>query len=146
MLVPWTHVRTPAATDPFGLRRDWDALLDFAFDGWPVAGGGRAGLGGFRDEGNAWVLSTDVPGIAPADLDVTVRDGVLTVAADLRPQRTGWTAVHRERRNPSFRRSWSLPKDAQPDGVSAHLANGVLTLTVPRRPETAPRTVPVITH
>jgi HSP20 family protein len=146
MLVPWTHVRSAGPAQAFGFRRDWDALLDFAFDGWPLASGARSVLGGFRDEETSWVLTTDVPGLAPSDLDVNVRDGVLTVSGRVRRARDGWSASHRERRDLAFRRSWSLPKDAAADGVTANLADGVLTLTVPRRPEAASRSIPVTTH
>ena len=48
-----------------------------------------------------------------------------------------------ERRYGSFHRRFALPDSADPEGIRAHGRNGVLEITIPKRPETAPRRIQV---
>ena len=40
-----------------------------------------------------------------------------------------------ERRYGSFQRSFALPEDADPEKIEAAFRNGILTVTLPKRPE-----------
>ena len=48
-----------------------------------------------------------------------------------------------ERRYGSFHRRFALPDSADPDGIRAHGRHGVLEITIPKRPESAPRRIQV---
>ena len=42
-----------------------------------------------------------------------------------------------------FYRRFALPESANPDGIGASGKNGVLEITIPKRPETTPRRISV---
>jgi HSP20 family protein len=49
----------------------------------------------------------------------------------------------RERRSSSFARRFTLPEDIDVERVEANFRNGVLTVTIPRRPEAQPRQIQI---
>ena len=72
-------------------------------------------------------LLVDVPGVARDDLDVTVHGGEVAICGRRRRfAPDGGTAVRR------FERRLVLGDDIPADDVAAHLANGVLRITLPR--------------
>ena len=91
-------------------------------------------------------LAVDLPGVKQEALDIQVEKDVLT----LRGQRTlerkdgGKDQFRRyERVNGGFVRSFSLPKTVDAEKIAASLKDGVLTLTLPKRPEAQPRQIKV---
>jgi HSP20 family protein len=82
----------------------------------------------------------DMPGLKNDSVDLRVEDGTLTVSAERkRPEWAKDTAVHfSERHYGTIRRSFELPKDASPDRIQASYKDGVLEVTVNKRPETRP--------
>jgi HSP20 family protein len=48
-----------------------------------------------------------------------------------------------ERRYGSFHRRFALPDSADPEGIQARGRHGVLEITIPKRPESAPRRIQV---
>jgi len=78
---------------------------------------------------NGYQVEVPVPGFKPEDVDVTFADDVLSVNAKS------------ERR--SFSRSFTVPEDVDPDTIEAAVTNGMLVLTLTRRPETQPRRIAV---
>lgn len=78
----------------------------------------------------------DLPGFDREEIDLTFRDGVLTISAE----RTVSTDeddesgayLRRERRSESMRRSISLPGEVSEEDASATYTNGVLTVTLPK--------------
>lgn len=97
-----------------------------------------------RNTAQNYELAVDLPGLAQADVHLEVHRGVLTLSAERKnvaPE--GYRAQRRERRAYQFSRSFTLPEDADPERVSANMKNGVLTVTVDKRPEVKPRQIPV---
>jgi HSP20 family protein len=90
-------------------------------------------------------LTAELPDVPPADVKVVVRDGVLTVKGERKFERKSDTTRYHlvERSYGSFSRSFTLPKDADGDRVSAQFANGVLSVTVTKRVEVQPREIEV---
>lgn len=92
-----------------------------------------------------FVLTADVPGVNPQDIDVTMENGLLTI----RGRRTGETTVEQSgyRRiecvNGRFLRRFTLPESANPEAVTAKTNHGVLTLTIPKRAEVKPRRIEI---
>lgn len=82
-------------------------------------------------------LRAEVPGIDPAkDIDITVRDGVLTIKAERSEKKE--TNGHSEFTYGSFMRSVPLPAGADEDAIKAGYDKGILTISVPvTQPEAA---------
>jgi HSP20 family molecular chaperone IbpA len=74
-------------------------------------------------------VEVPVPGFKPEDVEVTFQDDVLAINAKA------------DRR--SFSRSFTVPDDVDPDKIDARVTNGMLVLTLARRPETQPRRIEV---
>ncbi|MBQ4378349.1 MAG: Hsp20/alpha crystallin family protein [Treponema sp.] len=105
---------------------------------------------------DSYVLDMDLPGRTENDVSLEINEGVLTISSEKteakhtedkhekheekeeKPQ-----YLLRERRRPSFRRSFTLPKDIDAEGVTAGFKNGVLTVVIPRKPEIAPRKIQI---
>jgi HSP20 family protein len=82
----------------------------------------------------------DLPGLKNDSVDLRVDDGTLTMTAERkRPEWSKESAIHfSERRYGAIRRSFELPKDASHDRIHASYKDGVLEVTVEKRPEARP--------
>lgn len=95
------------------------------------------------------VIQVFVPGIDPAAIDLQVHKGVLTVAGErqtAKPKTEGedkQTVYATERFSGRFKRSVSLPDDADPAKVEARYRDGVLRITVVRRESMQPRRIEI---
>jgi len=96
-----------------------------------------------KEQSDAFVLSADLPGIDEDDLELELTADRITVSGSREEQ-------HREehdryftyeRNYGSFSRSFTLPSDVNPDAVEASLADGVLTVRLPKRAEAKPRKI-----
>jgi HSP20 family protein len=90
-------------------------------------------------------ISAELPDVAGSDVKVVVRDGVLSLKGERKAEtKTEGVKYHLvERAQGSFQRSFTLPKDANGEKVSAEFKNGVLLVTVPKREEVKPREIEV---
>jgi HSP20 family protein len=96
------------------------------------------------DEGRALVLRADVPGVAEKELDLQLTQDVLTISGERRSDAPEGYSVHRQERAPArFSRSFTLPTKVEGDKISATLKDGVLTVTMPKTPESQPRQIAV---
>jgi HSP20 family molecular chaperone IbpA len=116
-------------------RSFFPELSEF-FEGFPSWANLRPAFGSHiirvEDEmkdGN-YEIRAEIPGVDPAkDVDITVRDGVLTIKAERteRKESTGRT----EFSYGSFMRSVTLPAGADQDAIKASYDKGILTVLVP---------------
>lgn len=90
------------------------------------------------------VVEFDVPGVRQSDLEVSVEDGVLTVSGTRKQSEHAGEQKHADFRCEKFSRSIKLHESLDPMSVDAELDSGVLTLSIGRRPEAQPRTIPVV--
>jgi HSP20 family protein len=86
-------------------------------------------------------ITVELPGMAPADVQVKLSDGLLTISGEKKSEkeRKDEDAYVSERRYGSFLRSFRLPDDIVADKIEARYANGVLSITVPRRAKAQPK-------
>ena len=93
------------------------------------------------------VVSVELPGIDPKQVDVTVEDSTLTISGQRSfEQQTEEQNYRRvERRYGSFSRSIRLPQTADAEGITARSEQGVLTIEVPKREEAKPKRIEVST-
>lgn len=121
------------------LSRDVDRLLGQTF-----AASNTALPVDIYEEGDTLVLEADVPGATQEGIDITVENGELTIALKHKGDGEAKSSYFvRERRPGSVARTFRLPETADLDKVEAKLANGVLTLRVPKKEEAKPRQIPV---
>jgi HSP20 family protein len=88
-----------------------------------------------------------VPGVDPAQIDVSLDRGVLSISGERAPAaRDGDEAltVHgNERFAGRFRRVIGLPEDSDPAAVQAECRDGVLHISVKRRESAVPRRIEI---
>jgi HSP20 family protein len=82
----------------------------------------------------AYVVDLELPGVGPEDFTVHAHGSELVVRGERRPAASSRPeAFHRvERRHGPFARGFRLSEDVDADGITAHLADGVLRLVLPK--------------
>lgn len=92
-----------------------------------------------------FVIYADVPGVDPAAIEVTLDDGVLTLAGsrDHPVEPAGIERRRRERAAGRFHRRFTLPDTADAEGVTAAGRLGVLEVHIPKRAQAQPRRITV---
>jgi HSP20 family protein len=91
------------------------------------------------------VVTAEVPGITPADLNLTVREGTLTIQGH-RPlplEADGIAWHQRERAYGGFSRVVALPFPVDPDRVQARFTDGVLEIELQRPEADRPRKIEI---
>ena len=98
-----------------------------------------------KEEPEQFVIYADLPGIDPQDVEVLMDKGILTIRGERKSETSEQTERYSrvERRYGSFHRRFALPDSADPEGIAASGRNGVLMITIPKRPETKPRRIQV---
>jgi len=123
--------------------------LETAAPSWPVAKTAHAFTPrvDVRETDEALVVSAELPGLAEEDFDISLEEDVLTLKGEKHSEheekREGFK--HVETVSGSFERRLRLSCEVDADKVKATYKNGVLTVTLPKRPEERPEvhTVPV---
>jgi HSP20 family protein len=93
----------------------------------------------------ALVVSAEVPGFAPNNVEVTVHDGVLAIEGkvdEAKTQEEG-KVLYSERRNVSFKRTFTLNTDVDVERVTAVVKDGLLSVTLPKVAAAKPRQIAV---
>jgi len=92
-----------------------------------------------------FVLTADVPGVEPATIEVTLEKGVLTLAGSRAAaiEQQGLERRRSERASGRFHRRFTLPDTVDGDSVSATGRNGVIEVSIPKRPQLQPRRIAV---
>ena len=94
---------------------------------------------------NELVLKADVPDIDPKDVGIQLENGTLTLKGERKFQKEeagkGYTQV--ERNYGTFARYFSLPETVDSEKVQAAYAQGVLTVTLPKKEVAKPRSIKV---
>ncbi len=85
----------------------------------------------------------DVPGVKDEDLEVTLENHVLTIKGTRRFEARPNEQVVLGRAYGAFQRSFTLPESLDDEKLSANLANGVLTVRIPKHPKAQPRRIPI---
>jgi HSP20 family protein len=94
---------------------------------------------------DAYLVTVELPGLKPEDLDITMEDGLLTVQGERQfTSESSEQQFHRvERRYGAFRRSITLPAHVLAEGIQASFEDGVLQILVPKAEEAKPKRIQV---
>lgn len=81
-------------------------------------------------------ITADLPGVAEKDVDVTLDDDILTIRGEKKLEKKEDKENYHfvERSFGQFQRSLRVPHSVNPEQVQAHVANGVLTVILPKNP------------
>ena len=84
-------------------------------------------------DGDDFVVRGALPGVAPADIGITIEDGVLTIEGQSASEGTREKGGYllREHRTGSFRRSVRLPESVNVEGAASSYEHGVVTVRLP---------------
>ena len=94
---------------------------------------------------DAYLVTVELPGLKPEDLDITMEDGLLTIQGERQfTSESSEQQFHRvERRYGAFRRSITLPAHVTAEGIQASFEDGVLQVLVPKAEEAKPKRIQV---
>jgi HSP20 family protein len=96
-----------------------------------------------HEEAERFLVVADVPGVDGKDIEITAEKGVLTVRGERRSESKanadGYNRV--ERASGTFLRRFTLPETADAEAIKASHVNGVLEISIPKRPQEQPRRI-----
>jgi len=137
---------TPTHTtsgDPFALMRPMMRGYDRDRPA-PISRGSYPPINVWQGD-EAVAITAELAGVDPADIDISVKDNVLTLAGERKapdvPEEARW---HRnERGYGKFSRAIRLPFSASDDKVEARMTNGVLRIAIGRPEEDKPKKIKI---
>lgn len=98
-----------------------------------------------EEQTERFVITADIPGVAPEDIEVTMDNGILTIKGERNDEKSveqnGFRRV--ERVSGSFYRRFTLPDSANPEGITAHGKHGVLEIVIPKGEKAKARRIAV---
>ena len=99
-----------------------------------------------HEEAGRFVVRADLPGVKPADINVTAEKGVLTLRGERsfekRDAEGHYSRV--ERVSGKFVRTFTLPENVATDQITAQFKDGVLELAIPKIAKAEPRRIEVL--
>ena len=141
-IVRWDPVR-----ELDSLQGDMNRLFDRFFEGRTGNGTSRRWIPAMDlvETDEHLVLRGDLPGMTEDDVDIEIKDNVLTVSGERKAEHEDkGEGYHRvERSFGSFSRSLNLPAGIDPEKVEASFDNGVLEVRVPKPAEAKPTRVQI---
>ena len=96
-----------------------------------------------RVNDNEVVFVCDVPGVKQENLEVTLENHVLTIKGTRRFESRSGEQVMLGRAYGSFSRSYTLPDYLDDEKLAARLADGVLTIRIPKQAKAKPRKIQI---
>jgi len=120
--------------DPFAAMRRLHNEVNRAFTPTGTFAGGFPAVNMWQGPESA-ALTAELPGVDPADLEISVKNDVVTITGERKPYVGDDADWHRrERAYGRFSRVIQLPYRVDPDRVEARMTDGVLQIEL-RRPE-----------
>lgn len=96
---------------------------------------------------DAYVFKADVPGVKQEDLEIAMTGNRVQISGkrDTEQETKTDTVYTYERQSGSFTRSFTLPEGVDIDRAKSELKEGVLTLTIPKKPGAQAKKIPIST-
>jgi HSP20 family protein len=98
------------------------------------------------DAGDRYVLSAQLPGVTPADIDLTITGETLTIRGERKRAEGIKDDSYRRQERPMGRwtRTITLPDRVDSTQVGATFADGILTVAIPKAEDAKPRHITVM--
>ena len=143
-LIRWEPVR-----EMLTLREAMNQLFDDSFTR-PLNMGALSALPAvdMYQDADQVVVKAALPGLKPADVQITVTADMLTLRGEYKPEaEQKETTYHiREQRYGAFERSIRLPSEVQTDKAKADFEDGILTISLPKAEAVRPKTISIKAH
>ncbi|MFH0960411.1 MAG: Hsp20/alpha crystallin family protein [Pseudomonadota bacterium] len=87
----------------------------------------------------------DMPGIHPDDVEIDLRENILTIVGESKGEQSLGEDLLVEYRSGGYYRNFRVNDLVVHDKIAASMTDGVLTLKLPKSAKAAPRKIPVVT-
>lgn len=129
------------------LQRDMNDLFHHRLSGEgeaEIRAGWRPEVDVFEDA-ERFVLSAELPGLNQDEVDIRVEDKALTLSGERKMEfEEKKENYHRiERTYGRFSRTFSLPETVDSEKILAEYKQGVLRLTIPKKPQVLPKKISI---
>ena len=130
--------------DPFAIMRRLQDEVDRASTSPASSGGGFPAVNIWQGTDSA-ALTAELSGVDPADIDISVKEDVVTITGERKPPATDEQTIWHRRERPygRFSRVIQLPFRVDRDRVEARLQDGVLQIELHRPEADKPRRVQI---
>jgi HSP20 family protein len=142
----WPLPRPDLYSSPFREFEDmWDRMVSrfFATPGWVEVAHDWAPVVDVEETQDAWIFEVELPGVSRDDVQVEVDDAELSISGEVKERERSGVVRHRARRAGSFQYRTTIPSGVDVDKVEARLDDGVLTVRVPRPPQSKARRIKI---
>ena len=95
------------------------------------------------EDSNSYHVEMDVPGVSRDNVDLTFEKGTLRITTERSAPQELRSALVDERRYGKVTRTVALPESIEPESIAGKLADGVLHVTVTKRPEAQPKRIEI---
>lgn len=119
---------------------DLDGLIDSIFTGVKIP------PVDIKETKTGYSISAEIPGYKESEITLYVENHVLSLEGkkeEKEDEKDGRKYLIRERVVRNFKRSFTLPEDADEEKVSAHFKNGVLEIDLPKMEKAQPKRIEV---
>jgi HSP20 family protein len=108
--------------------------------------GGRRLPVDFHADENEFVVTAEIAGLDPEDLQIEIKDDILTVKGEVKSETNGdGEYLLKEIFHGEFSRSLRLPEAVEIDKVEAKVENGLLMINLPKAEEARPKAIKINT-
>jgi HSP20 family protein len=144
MLLRWTTWNEPSSLDRI---ESWLAHRNQTLNAVPSNGHSEAPTlwqppVDVREDAERITLVADLPGLEQSDVELSIDKNILTLRGERRRD-ADKASGHHERAHGHFSRAFTLPPTVDLGHVSADMRAGVLTVTLPKKPEAKPRPIKI---
>lgn len=136
--------------DPFreltDMHRRMDQLMQSVLEPFGNTPGTWRPVADLSETTDRYLVELELPGVKQDDIAIEVIGSELAIVGEVKEkERVGWLRS-RTRRTGRFGYRVSLPQGIDQDAITAELADGVLTVSVPKREPVKPRRIPIVRH
>lgn len=136
-------VAAAAGSNETGFRLPWELR---AFQDFALAPFGRSSRiqppVEVQETGDSIVVQLDLPGVSKDQVDISLEDGVLSIAGNRAANAT--QSLYNERAYGDFRRSITLPSAVDANNIKASYENGVLIINMHKAEEAKAKKIQIV--
>ena len=94
-----------------------------------------------KESPESYTILADLPGVKKEDISISVKDGVLVIAAERKGNKEDY--LHYERYIGKYERTFKIPSVLDTEKIEARYSDGVLEVTIGKKEDLKPKTVKV---